>query len=103
MEGQRSEYRGNKSKVIAMFAEMIEEAFTSSTSPPPPELPDPGDTYVDELISPSAHLSIANSVAPNPDVHRDAYYLRSGPYHFYHKIQSSACTTFLSLPGFFMK
>jgi len=76
MEGQRSEYRGNKGKVIAMFAEMIEEAFISSASPPPPELPDPGDTYVDELISPSAHLSIANSVAPNPDVHRDAYYLR---------------------------
>lgn len=76
MEGQRSEYHGNKSKVIAMFAEMIEEAFTSSTSPLPPELPDPGNTYVDELISPSAHLSIANSIAPNPDVHRDAYYLR---------------------------
>ena len=29
--------------------------------------------------------------------------VKSGPYHFYHKIQSSACTTFLSLPGFFMK
>ena len=71
----QSEYHGNKSKVIAMFAEMIEEAFTSSVSPPPPELPDPGDTYVNELISPSAHLSIANSVVPNPDVHCDAYYL----------------------------
>ena len=36
---------------------------------------------------------------------RDAQRCRalSGPYHFYHKIQSSACTTFLSLPGFFMK
>jgi len=75
MEGQWSEYRGNKSKVITMFAEMIKEAFTSSVSPPPPELADPGDTYVDELISPSAHLSVATSVAPNPDVHRDAYYL----------------------------
>ena len=76
MEGQRSEYHGNKSKVIAMFAEMIEEAFTLSASPPLPELPDPGDTCVDELISPSAHLSIANSIVPNPDVHHDAYYLR---------------------------
>ena len=75
MEGQRSEYCGNKSKVITMFAKMIEEAFTSSASPPLPELPDPGDTYVNELISPSAHLSIATSIAPNPDVHHDAYYL----------------------------
>ena len=75
MKGQQSEYHGNKSKVIAMFAKMIEEAFTSSASPLPPMLPDPGDTYVDELISPSAHLSIATSVVPNPDVHCDAYYL----------------------------
>ena len=75
MEGQWGEYCGNKSKVIAMFAKMIEEAFTSSASPLPPELPDPGDTYIDELISPSAHLSIATSIVPNPDVHHDAYYL----------------------------
>ena len=27
----------------------------------------------------------------------------SGPYHFYHKIQSNACTTVWSLPGLFMK
>jgi len=31
------------------------------------------------------------------------YQILSGPYHFYHKTQSSACTAICSLPRFFMK
>jgi hypothetical protein len=75
MEGRRGDYRRNKTGTLAMFAEMMEDAFVSCTTPlPPDDLPLVPDTLDADVIVPSAHLSVASFIAPNDSIRRDYYY-----------------------------
>jgi hypothetical protein len=81
MEGQRAEYRRDKSKVIAMLLASLDELFDSwgfdlftfpKDSPPNPI---PLTSLDDHIIM--ANLSISSTaVSPNENLHRDLYPMR---------------------------
>src|ERR1700678_1309963 len=57
-----------------MFAEMMEDAFVSCTTPlPPDDLPLVLDTLDVDVIVLSAHMSVDSFVAPNDSIRCDYY------------------------------
>jgi hypothetical protein len=107
MEGQRGEYRGNKGKAVAMFAEMMEDAYNSWAMTPPPE-PEPSYPLVDleeDPSVPSAPLPVSSFLAPNPTIRRD-YFAERDPDKFSmafvsNSVEDFRSTAFLSLGGRF--
>ena len=79
IEGRREEYFSNKSRIHAMFAECLENAFLLSEPPlppdpyPPPDSPTISSALDSELLLPPiANLSVASFV-PNTDLREDVY------------------------------
>ena len=107
MEGQHGEYSGNKGRAVAMFAEMMEDAYTSCAMTPLPE-PEPSypldDSEGDPTI-PLAHLPVSSFLVPNPTLHHD-YFAECDPDKFLmafvsNSIEDFKSTAFLSLGGCF--
>jgi len=107
MEGQRGEYRGNKGKAVAMFAEMMEDAYNSWAMTPPPK-PEPSYPLVDleeDPSIPSAPLPVSSFLVPNPTIHRN-YFAERDPDKFpmafvSNSVEDFRSTAFLSLGGHF--
>jgi len=103
MGGRRGEYRGNKWKAVAMFAEMIEDAYNSCATPPPIDTPVPLDSLDDDPIVPSTQMAVSSFIAINPTLHRDIYALRDPgerPMAFMnHGFADFTSSAFLSLGG----
>jgi len=103
MEGQRGEYHGNKGKAVAMFAEMMEDAYNSCATTPPLE-PEPSYPLVDSGEDPNvplAHLTVSSFLAPNPTIHHD-YFAERDPDKFpmafvSNSVEDFRSTAFLSL------
>ena len=80
MEGHREEYFSNKSRIHAMFAECLENAFLLSEPPLPPDpYPPSSDSPTispaldnELLLPPTANLSVASFV-PNTDFREELY------------------------------
>jgi len=103
MEGRRGEYRGNKGKAVAMFAEMIEDAYNSCVTTPPPE-PEPLYPLVDSEEDPNVP-TVSSFLAPNPTIRRD-YFAERDPDKFpmafvSNSIEDFKSAAFLSLGGRF--
>jgi len=103
MEGQRGEYRGNKGKAVAMFVEMMEDAYNSCATTPPLE-PEPSYPLVDSKEDPNiplAHLTVSSFLAPNPTIRRN-YFAERDPDKFpmafvSNSVEDFRSTAFLSL------
>jgi hypothetical protein len=103
MEGRRGEYRGNKGKAVAMFAEMMEDAYNSCVTTPPPE-PEPSYPLVDSEEDPNVP-TVSSFLAPNPTIRRD-YFAERDPDKFpmafvSNSIEDFKSAAFLSLGGRF--
>jgi len=79
MEGRREEYFSNKSRIHAMFAECLENAFLLSEPPLPPDPYPSSDSPIispaldsEPFLPPIANLSVA-SFMPNTDLREDVY------------------------------
>ena len=106
MEGRRGEYRGNKTGMMAMFAEMMEDAFVSCDTPLlPDDLPLIPGTLDADIVVPSAHLSVASFVASNDSIKSDYYSSCDSPERPMAFVSTSFAdfesTAFLSLGGRF--
>ena len=107
MEGQRGEYRGNKGKAVAMFAEMMEDAYNSCATLPPPE-PELSYPLVDSEEDPNvplAPLPVSSFLAPNPTIRRN-YFAERDPDKFpmafmSNSVEDFKSIAFLSLGGHF--
>jgi hypothetical protein len=107
MEGQCGEYHGNKGKAVAMFAEIMEDAYNSCATTPPLE-PKPSYPLVDSEEDPNiplAHLTVSSFLAPNPTIHHD-YFAKHDPNKFpmafiSNSVEDFRSTAFLSLGGCF--
>jgi hypothetical protein len=104
IEGQCREYQGNKTVTLAMFAEMMEDAYILCNTPlPPDEIHSMLDTLDADLVTPSAHLSVASFVVPNDKIKSDSYSLCDYPTTPMAFVSTSVAdfqsTAFLSLGG----
>jgi len=103
MEGRHGEYRGNKGKAVAMFVEMMEDAYNSCATTPPPK-PKPSYPLVDSEEDPNV-LTVSSFLAPNPTLCHD-YFAERDPDKFpmafvSNSIEDFKLTAFLSLGGRF--
>ena len=109
MAGRREEYMNNRSRIHAMFAECLDEAFSIPDQDLPP---DPGSPITsptlsptpddDSLLPPLANLCVT-PFSINSDVRRDLYYwcdLKSPPHLAYTSVDLQA-TALLSMVNVF--
>jgi len=90
-----------------MFAEIMEDAYNSCATMPPPE-PEPSYLLVDSEEDPnvpSTHLPVSSFLVPNPTLRRD-YFAERDPNKFpmafvSNSIEDFKSTAFLSLGGHF--